>query len=63
MDPDACVQRILAAITDQDRHELVDAMMDLAGWLNEGGSLPHYNTAHAWVAAHEAQLRDGEPES
>jgi hypothetical protein len=40
MDPDACVRRILDALRDSDRDDLVEALDDLSGWLANGGVMP-----------------------
>lgn len=40
MDPNACLQRLLKAIREQDHSETVQASADLLGWLLAGGALP-----------------------
>lgn len=40
MDPTAALRRILEACLDDDRDEVLDAMQDLAGWIEKGGFLP-----------------------
>jgi len=40
MDPDACLRLALHAIIDGDRHAAVDALVDLAHWLDRGGHMP-----------------------
>ena len=39
-DPDACLSRMLDALRDGDRHEVMEAMLDLSAWINNGGFLP-----------------------
>lgn len=47
MNPDACMQRLLNAIEDQDREECAAATDDLAAWLDKGGFPPRFKSAWA----------------
>ncbi len=40
MDPNACLQRFLGALEDNDAHEAWDAHLDLSVWLSRGGFEP-----------------------
>ena len=41
MDPNACFQRIMDAIADNDRAEAQEAAEDLHEWLRKGGFPPN----------------------
>lgn len=51
MDPTACLERMLRALTDDDRDEAVGAMEDLAGWICSGGFMPDVPKALDRVAS------------
>lgn len=40
MDPNACLIRILEAMWDDDREEVICGLEDLAEWLDKGGFMP-----------------------
>jgi len=40
MDPTACLDRVLVALKQKDRKEAIEALHDLAEWLENGGYLP-----------------------
>ncbi len=41
MDPNACVQRILSALADDDNNEALDGCVDLREWIAKGGARPY----------------------
>lgn len=45
MDPTACLTRALTALELNDRDEAVEALRDLANWLERGGFMPHVDIA------------------
>ena len=55
MDPTACLERILHAISIRDTDELVYAAQDLADWMVRGGFAPDMRAAMAawdrWASA------------
>ncbi len=40
MDPQACLQRFLDALTDNNAEEAEDSLNDLLDWVQKGGWLP-----------------------
>lgn len=44
MDPTACLHRILASLRAKDRDEAIDALRDLADWIENRGALPNVPT-------------------
>lgn len=40
MDPNACLQRLLDAFRDEDRHTAIEALEDMAVWIIKGGAFP-----------------------
>ena len=40
MDPQACLSRLLAAVSDNDTEEAICAAEDLLNWLDRGGAAP-----------------------
>jgi hypothetical protein len=55
MDPTACWQRWLDAISDDDLQEAYEASQDLTNWLNSGGFAPKWTQVqsqefHKWCS-------------
>lgn len=55
MDPNACMDRIVRAITTQDDDELIDAIGDLRTWISNGGFAPAGYTTLAWRLVNAAE--------
>ncbi len=49
MDSNACMQRLLDAIDDNDREECEEATLALVRWLEAGGFAPTFTSAMAGV--------------
>lgn len=55
MDPTACLERALRAMDEENRAEAVDALRELAHWLDRGGFYPllRMATNNAGLCDHE----------
>jgi hypothetical protein len=57
MDPNALLRRLLDALADDDRAEVMASLSDLHNWIERGGMLPDASAVGPWVATHNF-LRD-----
>ena len=56
MDPQACLERILAAFDDDDLPEMYWAVCDLLGWIAGGGFIPRSLGSHLWRSVDRLML-------